>query len=147
MRLTIRTNQALRVLMICAVNPGKLLRSADIAQASHASEHHLAQIVHRLAKLGFLDSVRGRAGGVRLARAPSKINIGQVVKAIESDFPFAECFEPDTCTCPIADVCMLKGHFSKALDAFYAVLSDVTLDQLVDGNAPLSERLQVLEPA
>lgn len=147
MRLTIRTNQALRVLMICAVNPGKLLRSADIAQASNASEHHLAQIIHRLAKLGFITSVRGRSGGVRLARQPTNINIGQVVKAIESDFPFAECFEPETCSCPIADVCLLKGHFGKALNAFYSVLEEVTLDQLVDGNSVLNDRLQVLEPA
>ncbi|MGB0497491.1 MAG: RrF2 family transcriptional regulator [Rubricella sp.] len=147
MRLTIRSNHALRVLMVCAVNPGQMLRSSDIAKTCNSSEHHLAQIIHRLARLDFIASTRGRSGGVKLARAPEEIVIGDVVRAIESDFPFAECFGEGECDCPIADVCILKGHFSDALDAFYAVLEKVTLADLVRDNGTLAERLRILEPA
>ncbi|MEL6582504.1 MAG: Rrf2 family transcriptional regulator [Pseudomonadota bacterium] len=141
MRLTIRSNQALRVLMVCAVNPGVLLRSADIAQTCKASEHHMAQIIHRLARLGYITSVRGRSGGVKLAKDPSEVIIGHVIRSIESEFPFVECFDPKGCDCPIAGVCTLRGHFEEALDAFYGVLDRVTLAQITENNNRLAERL------
>jgi Rrf2 family nitric oxide-sensitive transcriptional repressor len=146
MRLTIRSNQALRVLMVCAVNPGQLLRSADIADTCRASEHHMAQIIHRLARLGYISSVRGRSGGVRLARQPEDIVIGEVIHAIESEFPFVECFADGKCDCPISDVCALKGHFRDALKAFYDRLNQVKLSDLL-GNSVLAERLDLSEAA
>ena len=147
MRLTIRSNQALHTLMVCASNPGQLLRSADIAATYNASEHHTAQIIHRLVRMGILASTRGRSGGMRLALPPAEINIGSVVRQMESGISFVDCFDPDGCTCPLEGACRMKGHFAQALDAFYSVLESITLADITSSNAPLKARLDLTELA
>ena len=107
----------------------------------------MAQIIHRLARLGYITSVRGRSGGVKLSRPPSEIVIGEVIRNIESEFPFVECFDPKGCECPIADVCTLRGHFEVAIEAFYAVLDNVTLAQITEDNNHLAERFLMLDVA
>jgi len=140
MRLTTRTNLALRVLMSCGVNSGEKLRTADIAEKCNASVHHLLQVVHTLQEYGFVDTLRGRSGGLRLARDTQDISIGEVFRVFESGTPFAECFS-DANTCPLVSACRLRNYITRALDAFYHELDMITLQDLVQGNCGLRELL------
>lgn len=145
MRLTIRTNLAVRVLMCCAVNHGRVLRSTDIAQACNASGNHLAQVIHQLQLQGFVATQRGRTGGLQLALPAEAISIGRVFRRFESGVPFAECFAPDTNTCPLVTSCRLRSYIARAVEAFYAELDSVTLQDLVQGNCGL-DGLLALQP-
>ena len=109
MRLTTRTNLAIRALMYCAVRHGETVRSAEIAQACNSSANHLAQVVNALNAHGFVTATRGRSGGVRLAREPRAINIGEVFRLFEADVPFTECFQLETNTCPLVPACRLRS--------------------------------------
>jgi Rrf2 family nitric oxide-sensitive transcriptional repressor len=143
MRLTMRTNLALRTLMFCAVNEGRVLCKHDVAQACGASEKHLAQVIHKLAQTGFITTVRGRTGGLHLRGSPQDVRVGEVVRQFEAVLPFTECMESDAPSCPLAGVCRLQCAFEKALKAFYAVLDDLTLADLVRGNTGLERVLKV----
>jgi Rrf2 family nitric oxide-sensitive transcriptional repressor len=146
MRLTTRTNLAARVLMFCAVNPGRMVRAADIAQACNASGNHLAQVIHRLQTTGFVATQRGRTGGLHLARPPEDISIGQLFRTFESGVPFAECFDPVSNTCPLATDCRLHSHIARAVESFYGALDSITLRDLVQDNCGLATLL-TLHPA
>lgn len=143
MRLTTRTNLALRTLMFSAANPGRTLRKHDAAIACNASENHLAQVIHGLALAGFLTTLRGRSGGLRLARDPAQITVGDVVRRFESVLPFAPCMEAEGGDCPLVGCCRLTCAFTEALEAFHAVLDRVTLADLVQGNDGLTSVLRV----
>lgn len=146
MRLTTRTNLAMRTLMFCAVNAGRIVRKHEIALGCNASENHLAQVVNTLAQRGFIETQRGRAGGMRLARPMEEIRVGTVVRAFETGAPFAECFNPEANTCPLAECCLLRPAIAAALEAFYAALDRVTLAELVRGNRGLDQLLSVSGP-
>ena len=145
MRLTIRTNLALRTLMMCAVNEGRTLRKHEIAEACNASENHLAQVINTLGQLEFVQTVRGRHGGLRLGVPMGRISVGAVLRAFESGVPFAECFEPESNTCPLAAVCLLRRALVAALEAFYSTLDAISLADLVKDNAGLN-RLLAIQP-
>lgn len=145
MRLTTRTNLAIRALMYCAVHEGKTSRSAEIAKACNSSANHLAQVVNTLHVHGFLNATRGRMGGVSLARAPEDINIGTVFRLFEADVPFTECFHLETNTCPLVPACRLKGAIRQALNAFYREMETVTLEDLVKGNHLLDAVFEVAD--
>ncbi len=138
MRLTTRTNLAVRVLMFCAVHEGRIVRSAQIAERCNASPHHLAQVVYLLNQRGFVRAIRGRAGGLELARPPAKINIGEVFELFESGVPFAECFSDTGNTCPLTDACRLRTGIARAVAAFYAEMGTMTLEDLVRDNCALA---------
>ncbi|MBN9673560.1 Rrf2 family transcriptional regulator [Labrenzia aggregata] len=141
MRLTTRTNLAMRTLMFCGVNPDKVVTKGDIARACHAKETHIAQVVHLLSQKGYLKTTRGRGGGIMLARTPSEINVGEVIRAFEDTTAFAECFQAAHNTCPLALACRLKSALSVALGAFYGALEGLTLEDLVGANDPLKALL------
>lgn len=143
MRLTIRTNLAMRTLMFCAVNGGRIVRKHDIAAACNASENHLAQVVNTLAQEGFIETQRGRAGGLRLARPMAEISVGEVLRTFESTLPFAECFDPTANTCPLRDACLFRGALEAAIDAFYSALDQWTLADLVEDNDALERLLHM----
>ncbi|MDO9638733.1 MAG: Rrf2 family transcriptional regulator [Pseudotabrizicola sp.] len=143
MRLTTRTNLAMRTLMFCAANPDRIVRKREIALACNASENHLAQVIHLLAQTGYLRTVRGRTGGLMLGCSADDITVGAVFRRFESGLPFAECFSPGECACPLVGSCRLKTTLSTALDAFYAGLDSVTLTDLMRDNADLNRLLQV----
>lgn len=143
MRLTTRTNLAMRALMVCAVNPGRYVRKHEIAAACNASENHLAQVVNALGQLGFADTQRGRAGGLRLGRPMEEITVGEVFRALEAKVPFTECFDDRANTCPLAGSCRLRSALAAALEAFYASLDSITLADLVADNVPLEHLLQI----
>ncbi|WP_353473631.1 Rrf2 family transcriptional regulator [Salipiger sp. H15] len=141
MRVTKRTNIAIRVLMHCAANTGRLVTKSEIARCCNASENHLAQVINQLAQLGFLSTHRGRNGGLELARPADQIQIGEVFRTLESPVPLAECFADADNTCPLTDACRLRLALTEAANAFYATLDPITLDELVCDNAPLIDIL------
>lgn len=145
MRLTTKTNLAARVLMACAFNRGKTLRTSDIAQVSNASLNHLLQVVNGLQAHGFIETLRGRYGGLRLARPPEQVSIGAVFRIFEAGHPFAECFDAETNTCPLSTECRLRGYIARAVEAFYHELDMVTLEDLTRGNCGLEALLNVPE--
>lgn len=147
MRITKRTNLAMRVLMFCAVNTGRNVTKAQIASGCNASENHLGHVVNQLGQFGYLTTVRGRHGGLRLARPASDISIGEVFRRFEADVPVAECFAGSENTCPLAPVCRLREEIRCAVAAFYGHFDKVALDSLVDGNEGLGTLLQQPEMA
>ncbi|WP_093118724.1 RrF2 family transcriptional regulator [Salinihabitans flavidus] len=143
MRITKRTNIAIRVLMYCAAHDGELVTKSEIATVCNASENHLAQVINRLAQLGFISTQRGRNGGLMLARPATQIEIGAVFRELEGPVPMAECFADVDNSCPLTDACRLRGALEDAAEAFYARLDKVSLDALVCGNGAL---LDILAP-
>ena len=141
MRITKRSNIAMRVLMFCAVNDQRLVTKSEVAARCNTSESHLAQIINQLAQLGYLNTQRGRGGGLKLGRPAEKIVIGEVFRAIEADLPVAECFADVDNTCPLISACRLRHAIADAAEAFFARLDDVTLGALVCGNAALIDML------
>lgn len=129
MRLTLHTDFALRVLIQVGLNDGKLTTIKDIAQTFGISKAHLMKVVNDLSQKGYLDTVRGRNGGIRLMREPRDINIGQVVRDTEK-FDVIGCLEHKG-YCPIERVCVLRGALRNATEAFLAVLDAHTLADLI----------------
>lgn len=143
MHLTIRTSLAMRTLMFCATNPGRIVRRAEIAEACGASENHLAQVIYLLAQNGFLRTIRGRAGGLTLARSPETITVGEVFRRFEKVLPFSDCIGHEEGKCPLAGACRLTCILSNALEQFYETLDGSTISDLVSGNSALQARLQL----
>lgn len=143
MRLTTRTNLAMRTLMFCAVNPGRTVRKHEVAEACNASENHLAQVIHLLAQKKFLRTVRGRSGGLTLGRPAEKITVGEVFREFESVLPFTECSAGGENSCPLVGACRLKCVIDDALKAFYGQLDRVSVADLVAGNGELQTLLKV----
>ncbi|WP_412509144.1 RrF2 family transcriptional regulator [Roseovarius sp. SYSU LYC5161] len=137
MRITKRTNIAIRVLMFCGANESRLVTKSEIAARCNASESHLAQVINRLAQIGFVHTQRGRSGGITLARPMRDIVIGDVFRQLEQGTRLAECFADVDNTCPLVDACRLRIALADAAESFYAHLDDVTLDALVCGNDAL----------
>lgn len=146
MRLTTFTDYSLRVMMYVAAHPEGRATIAEIARSYDISEHHLTKVVHFLGKEGYLENLRGRGGGLRLARAPSAINVGDVVKLTEGGDVPAECFERESNCCAITADCKLKFALSDAVDAFYAALRRYTLEDVVKNRKALGKVLFVAPP-
>lgn len=141
MRLTRQTNYAVRMLMYCAADSANLSRIPDIAKAYSVSELFLFKILQPLAKAGIMQTVRGRNGGVRLARPANEITLLDVVKTTEDNFAMAECFENDASECPLVDSCGLNSALRRALNAFFEVLSEYTIEDLVKARPDINALL------
>ena len=126
MRLTAFSDYALRVLMYARANGDRLVTIEETAQAYGISRAHLMKVVNILTRAGYLQAVRGRSGGFRLAMAPEDINLGAVVRATEPDFALVECFAPGN-RCVITKHCGLPNVLNDALRAFVGVLDNHTL--------------------
>lgn len=130
MEISLFTDYSLRTLIFAGMRGGEIVTVPEVAAAYRISEHHLVKVAHRLGKLGFLETKRGRSGGFRLARPPGEINLGEVVRATES-LALVECFREDGGRCPITPACRLKGVIAEALDAFLATFDRYTLADLL----------------
>lgn len=137
MKLTAFTDYSLRVLIYLAAEPGRRATIAEVATAFDVSENHLTKVVHFLGLQGWLDTVRGKGGGMQLGMAAERIGIGNVVRATEGEAVPAECFGKDAQRCAIVRVCRLRGVMKEAVDAFYATLDRYTLADLVRNRAAL----------
>ncbi|MFT4172756.1 MAG: Rrf2 family transcriptional regulator [Rhodocyclaceae bacterium] len=142
MKLTSFTDYSLRVLMYLALDRHRLATIQEIAQAYAISENHLMKVVHTLARNGLVESVRGKGGGVRLARDPERIVIGQVVREAEGDAAPVICFS-DGNACCITPQCQLAGVLAGAFAAFYAHLDAYTLADLLRQPAQLARLLKL----
>ncbi|MBX3132459.1 MAG: Rrf2 family transcriptional regulator [Gemmatimonadaceae bacterium] len=132
MRLTRHSDNALRALIYLGIHSADgPARITDIARRMGMSEDHLAKVVARLAQLGYVETLRGRDGGVRLAKAAEQIVVGAVVRATEDNLNLVECFDPETNQCPIAPACALAPALDEALTAFLQVLDRYTLADLI----------------
>jgi len=133
MRLTQWTDYTLRVLMYCAATHGRTqpVTITEVAASYGISRSHLMKIVQELSARGLLETTRGRGGGIRLMRPASTINVGEVVRATETDFNLVECFDPRTNQCRLSVDCALKGVLWRALNAYFVVLDGVTLADLL----------------
>jgi Rrf2 family nitric oxide-sensitive transcriptional repressor len=146
MRLTRFTDYSLRVLIYLAAEPTRRATIGEIAGAFDIKQNHLTKVVHFLGQGGWVHTVRGKGGGLTLAHTPGDIVVGTVVRQAEgADLP-AECFDPRHNTCSIARICRLRGVLARATDAFYAVLDDCTLDELVHNGRAIALILGI-EPA
>ncbi|HEY8254602.1 MAG TPA: Rrf2 family transcriptional regulator [Rhizomicrobium sp.] len=139
--LTFYSDYSLRLLMYVSVKRDGLVTIQEVADAYGISKNHLMKVAFELGRKGFLETVRGRGGGLRLARPPEKIGVGEVVRAMEEDFTMVECFEPKTNQCVITGPCRLRGALSRALKAYFAVLDEYTLADLAGQNPVLARVL------
>ncbi|TKC18397.1 Rrf2 family transcriptional regulator [Robertmurraya kyonggiensis] len=103
----------------------------EIADTYHISKNHLMKIIHQLGQLGYVETIRGRNGGIRLGKDPKEINIGEVVSKTEEDFYMVDCFKEGGSYCVLTPACKLKHALHEALQAFINVLSSYTLEELV----------------
>ena len=142
MRLTLHTDYALRVLIHAAVADGKLVTISDIAESFEISKQHLMKVVNDLSQKGYLDTVRGREGGIRLRGSPRDINIGQVVRETEDRLDVIGCLG-ERGYCPIQRVCVLRGVLYDANQAFLAVLDKYTLVDLIKPQRALASLLML----
>ena len=141
MRLTFYSDYSLRLLMYAAIKPDQLVTIQEVADAYGISKNHLMKVAFELGRNGFLETVRGRNGGLRLARKPGEIGLGDVVRLTEEDFTMVECFDPASNSCAITRACRLKGVLAKALNAYLAVLDEYTLADLTEKHPALSRLL------
>jgi Rrf2 family nitric oxide-sensitive transcriptional repressor len=146
MRLTIYTDYSLRTLIYLGVKADRLIPVGEIAKAYGISKNHLLKVANHLAAGGYVEAVRGSGGGIRLAREPADINIGQVVRYTETDMALVECFCPGENGCRIETACLLRSVLRNALRAFLGVLDRYTLSDLM-GSKPLLEELLGLPAA
>lgn len=141
MRLTTFTDYTLRVLMYLAVEPGRLATISEMAAAYAISENHLMKVVYQLGQTGVVESIRGKGGGVRLARRPQDIRLGKVIRASEGVAPIVECLSPEGGFCRITPACRLAGILSEAFEALYASLDAYTVEDLVTNRRALRRLL------
>ncbi|MCP1199780.1 iron-responsive transcriptional regulator RirA [Notoacmeibacter sp. MSK16QG-6] len=139
MRLTRQTNYAIRMMMYCASNPEGLSRIPDIAKSAEVPELYLFKILKPLVNSGLMKTVRGRKGGVCLARPAEEITLFDIVRVTEEGFFMADCFEDGETNCPLVDHCSLNAALREALNAFLAVLSRHTLADLVKDRPEIPE--------
>ncbi len=141
MRLNVQSDYALRLLMHLAVNNSTLCTIADVADRYGISKNHLMKVAHTLGKEGYIETLRGRTGGLRLTRPAADIMLGDVVRSMETDFALVECFQ-DGNECLVTPACRLKGVIGKAVDAFLSVFDEYSLDDLVRRNPQLKSLLR-----
>jgi Rrf2 family nitric oxide-sensitive transcriptional repressor len=141
MQLTKHTDYALRVLIYLAYKGDELATIREIAELYCISESHLMKIVHQLAKLGYVSTVRGKGGGLKLAREPERINVGEVIRDTEETLHIVECLADDySGACQLAPACKLKSVLRDAHGAFFEHLGRFSLKDLAPrrtGTSPL----------
>jgi Rrf2 family transcriptional regulator, nitric oxide-sensitive transcriptional repressor len=142
MHLTQFSDYAMRVALYLACHPEVLVSVDEISRAYGISRNHLVKVVQSLTDLGVVVSQRGRGGGMRLAKPPSEINLGWLIRRTEPNFNLVECFVPEANTCPIAPACGLKGALNRAGQAFLGVLDEYSLDQFLERRSELAPLLQ-----
>jgi Rrf2 family nitric oxide-sensitive transcriptional repressor len=141
-RLTVYTDYSLRMLMYLAAKDGSRATIADVAAAYGISKAHLTKVAHQLGVAGYVGTVRGKGGGLRLARPAKEIRLGDVVRQTEPDMALVPCFGPMHGSCPIVPACGLRGALDEARQAFLAVLDRYSLEDLVRRRAELASLLE-----
>jgi Rrf2 family nitric oxide-sensitive transcriptional repressor len=132
MRLTVYSDYALRVLMYLAVHSEPMPTIGEIAASYGVSRNHLMKVVYELGVAGYVETVRGKKGGLRLGRRPEAIGLGEIIRHTEPDLDLVPCFARSGANCcAITPACSLKGALHRARAAFMEVLDSYTLADLV----------------
>ena len=142
MRLTFATDYALRLLMLVGLETEHLVTIEEVADRFGISKNHLMKVAYQLGQAGYLETVRGRNGGLRLGKAPSQIVVGKVVRRMEPDFAVVECQNP-TGYCRITPSCVLRSAMREAVQAFLGKLDQYTLEDLLRPKSKLRHLLGV----
>jgi Rrf2 family nitric oxide-sensitive transcriptional repressor len=132
MKLSLFSDYSLRVLIYASLREGQF-QLKDVSKAYGISRNHLAQVVHRLGQLGYLETRRGRGGGCRLAQPASEVRLGKLFRQTEDQPLVMECFDPKTNSCRIAGHCRVQGALTQAMSAFYATLDQYTIADVAVG--------------
>ncbi|MGA7750802.1 MAG: Rrf2 family transcriptional regulator, partial [Gallionella sp.] len=140
MKLTQYSDLGLRMLMYLALRYENTSTIQEVSVRFAVSKNHMVKISHQLTKSGLVESTRGRTGGVRLARPPEDISVEEALYATEDNFDLVECFGSDN-HCIITDVCKLSGTLNNAREAFFSVLRQVSLADLVKSDKKLEKSL------
>jgi Rrf2 family transcriptional regulator, nitric oxide-sensitive transcriptional repressor len=143
MQLTQYTDYALRTLLALGLNPQEIQTVTAVANAYGISRNHLVKVVARLAERGYVETLRGKGGGMRLARAPGDIRIGAVVRDMEAELGLVECLTRGGGSCVIAPACRLKGLLHEATVAFLDALDQYTLEDMLQQPRPMARLLQI----
>lgn len=138
MRIASYSDFALRLLMYAAVKHPAYVTITEVSKAYGISKNHLMKITHELALAGYLDTLRGRNGGLRLAKPAKEINVGHVMRLTETGSALVECFDPATNRCVITPACKLRHVLHDALEAFFKKLEQTTLADLISDPRSLS---------
>jgi len=136
MKLTLYSDYCLRVLLFLGMKDGELATIKEIAERYDISRNHLMKVVYELNRMGYIETLRGKNGGMRLLRQPADINVGELIRRTENDFALVECLGADN-ECRITAACRLRHVFREALDAFLEVLDRFTLADLLEPEAKL----------
>ncbi len=131
MQLSLFTDYSLRVLIFLGAHPDRLCTISETAAAYRISGNHLMKVVNRLAADGYIETVRGKGGGMRLSRAPKMINLGDVVRHMEERFDIVECFNEKYQDCPLFPACTLRSVLADAHRNFMATLDRHTLQDVL----------------
>lgn len=143
MHLSTFTDYTLRVLMYLAVAKDRLVTTSELAAAYGISQNHLTKVVHQLSRSGLVDSVRGKGGGIRLARQPDEIHLGGVIRASEGHAPIVQCFSAQKNACRIAPACRLNRILAQAFDGLFQALDAYTLADLTSNDQELAALMQI----
>lgn len=146
MKLTHYSDYSLRVLIYLAIENNRLVTISEIAKSYDISRNHVVKVVHHLGKLGYLETQRGKNGGMRLARDSLDVNVGELVRKTEASLQIVECFGDDD-ACVLSPVCVLKNALNDALTAFLNVLDSYTLADLVKPDSDIREQLITIQAA
>lgn len=141
MRLTTFSDYSLRVLIYLGVHEDEIATVGQIADAYGISANHLMKVVHYLAQNGYIETARGKGGGMRLGLAPEKINIGELMRGTEDNRKLVECFDRDNSDCRIESACVLRGMLGRALESFFGALDAHTLADLIAPRPRLANML------
>lgn len=132
MRLTLHTDYALRVLVHVGLRGGDLVTINEIAECYDISKNHLTKVVHQLGRSGYLETVRGKYGGVRLMIEPASVRLGDFIKTTEEDFALARCMRSDDDgACRIGASCVARMALTEGLEAFFKTLNRYTLADMI----------------
>lgn len=144
MHITRYTDYSLRVLLFTALRGEQRSTIAEIAERYKISRNHLMKVVQELNRKGYLQATRGKNGGLVLRKRPEDINLGELVRDTEQDLVLVECFGPAN-QCVISPACRIKLVFAEALDAFFQVLDQYTLADLVENPQERRELIRLLQ--
>ncbi len=131
MRLTQYTDYGLRILLYLGLKRD-LATARELSENFKMSRNHIAKIIHQLGQMGWVETSKGKGGGIRLATKALDLNLSVVIKRLEPDFHLVECFNQKENQCPIAGVCRLEGLLYSAREAFFQALEGVTIRQLAE---------------
>lgn len=135
MQLTRHTDFSFRVLIYAALHPDRLVTIGEMAEVYGISRNHLVKVVHEMGRHGFIETHRGKGGGLRLARPPGAIGLGEVVRAMEEKLEIIDC---GATGCPILPACNLRDVLYEARDAFLRALGNYTLEDIIQDKRLLS---------